>query len=217
MERPRQVPPLSTRERQLIEYAAQGFTDTAIALKLGISEATVGTYWGRVRTKMGPYNRTELVSIYLRSQQEAALSELRDENAKLIADLQGVATAATEEGSLYLGIIENAPDAILLVSEDGTVKGANIAARELFGYESSEIVGSSLLQLIPERFRDRHREHREEYVRDPRRRAMGEHLETPALRKDGTEFLVRATLSAMPTPNGLLVTCVLREVHPGER
>ncbi|MGV3617438.1 MAG: PAS domain S-box protein [Fimbriimonas sp.] len=217
MERPRQIPSLSTRERQLVEFAAQGFTDTAIALKLEISEATVGTYWGRVRTKMGPYNRTELVSMYLRSQQEAALSELREENAKLIADLQDVATAASEEGSLYLGIIENAPDAILLVAEDGTIRGANLAARELFGYETAEIVGASLLMLMPERFRERHREHREEYVRDPRRRAMGEHLETPALRKDGTEFFVRATLSAMPTPSGLLVTCVLREVPRSER
>ena len=54
MERSSNIPQLSPRELQLIEYATQGLTDTAIALKLGISEATVGTYWGRVRIKIGP-------------------------------------------------------------------------------------------------------------------------------------------------------------------
>ncbi|MGV3618523.1 MAG: PAS domain S-box protein [Fimbriimonas sp.] len=211
MERSPQIPQLSPRELQLIEYAAQGFTDTAIALKLGISEATVGTYWGRVRIKIGPYNRTELVSIFLRSQQEMALNELREKNAQLVEELQGAVTNVGR-GALYLDIVENAPDAMLLVSEDGILQAANAAARELFGYGEAKMEGLSILDLIPERYRERHREHRQEYVRDPRRRSMGEHLETPALRKDGTEFLVRASLSAIPTPSGLLVTCVLREV-----
>lgn len=213
MERSTNIPPLSPRELQLIQFAAQGLTDTAIALKLGISEATVGTYWGRVRIKIGPYNRTELVSIFLRAQQEEALHELREKNAALLAQLQAASSSAS---SLTAEIIENAPDAMILVTADGTLTSANLTAHELFGYLSGEMAGLNLLALIPERFRERHREHRDEYVRNPRRRAMGEHLETPALRKDGTEFRVRAALSAITTKDGLVITCVLREVKDDE-
>src|SRR5262245_36101632 len=53
MERRRTIE-LSERERQLIELAAEGHTDASIANELGISEATVSTYWGRVRIKIGP-------------------------------------------------------------------------------------------------------------------------------------------------------------------
>lgn len=211
MDRSASISQLSPRELQLIQFATQGLTDTAIALRLGISEATVGTYWGRVRIKIGPYNRTEIVSIFLRAQQEEALNELREQNAKLLSDLRAAAAVA-EVGSLNFEIIENAPDAMILVSAEGIVQSGNGAARELFGYEGRQMEGISLLKLIPERYRERHREHREEYVQDPRRRSMGEHLETHALRKDGTEILVRGALSAMPTPAGLLITCVLREV-----
>ncbi len=45
----RKHPALSEREEQVLRLAMRGFTDTAIAHQLEISEATVGTYWGRVR------------------------------------------------------------------------------------------------------------------------------------------------------------------------
>ena len=127
----------------------------------------------------------------------------------MLAEVQSAAASPT---SLAAEIIENAPDAMILVSPDGMLRSANTAAHELFGYPSGAMVGLNLLELIPERFRERHREHRDEYVRDPRRRAMGEHLETPAVKKDGSEMMVRAALSAIPTPDGLLITCVVRQV-----
>ena len=44
---------LSERENQMLQMAARGLTDQGIAHELGISVGTVGTYWGRVREKMG--------------------------------------------------------------------------------------------------------------------------------------------------------------------
>src|SRR5579885_1211796 len=76
---------LSPREKQLLEFAVAGYTDQAISNKLGISLATIGTYWGRVRIKFGPYNRTELVAIYLKSEAEETLTKLRAENSTLLA------------------------------------------------------------------------------------------------------------------------------------
>ena len=207
----RPVPDLSPREQQLLKFAAEGLTDTAIANRLGISEATVGTYWGRVRIKLGPYSRTELVAIVLRAERDEAVESLRRENQHLIEELESQGAPAN---SLFChDLLENAPDAMVVVSEGGNIEQVNVAARELFGYSDGELIGKSLQILIPERFRHVHTEHREGYVKDPQRRQMGNHHETPALRKDGTEFPVRAALSAIQTPNGLIVMCVIRELE----
>jgi len=204
---------LSEREKQLIQLASSGFTDTAIAHKLGISEATVGTYWGRIRIKLGPYSRTELVAIVLRSEQEEALNKLREENERLVYELERSAGSSSDEG-YYQQIIENAPDAMVVVTETGILTAANQAAHELFGYQGGAMRGISLLDLIPHRYREVHQAHREEYVQNPKRRAMGEHLETPAIKRNGEEFLVRASLSVITTPDGLIITCAVRAVDP---
>ncbi|HLK15466.1 MAG TPA: PAS domain S-box protein [Fimbriimonadaceae bacterium] len=203
---------LSDREQQLIKLASRGQTDTAIAHRLGISEATVGTYWGRIRIKLGPYSRTELVSIILRAEQEQALNALREQNAELVRELQSAAETARDETNIYQVLLENAPDATILVSESGILTSANAAAHELFGYERESMVGLPVTNLMPDRFREEHDHHRLEYVSDPRRRAMGAHLATPALKKDGTEFQIRASLSAIRSPTGLLITCAVRPV-----
>jgi PAS domain S-box-containing protein len=200
---------LSPREKQLLDFAAEGLTDTAIANKLGISEATVGTYWGRVRIKLGPYSRTELVAIVLKAEQEAAVEQLRRENEELVQKLQSEATAGA---SFYHDLLENAPDALILVGEAGVIEMANSAACDLFGYEHGELEGADLTVLVPPRLREIHRVHRADYIDDPTRREMGEHLETPAVKKDGTEFRIRAALSAINSPTGLIVTCAVRPV-----
>ena len=204
------LPQLSDREQQLIKLASKGQTDTAIAHRLGISETTVGTYWGRIRVKLGPYSRTELVAIVLKSEQQRALNALRDENANLIRELQIVAAEAKDEGDFCQVCLDSAPDALLLVSESGILTSANTAAHELFGYPPGTMIGLSVSNLMPERFREEHALHREAYVASPQRRAMGEHLSTPALKRDGSEFLIRASLSTVTAPRGPLIICVIR-------
>jgi len=195
-----------------MNFAAQGLTDSAIALRLGISEATVGTYWGRVRIKFGPFSRTELVAMMMRSEREQALEVLRKENEQLVRELQSKVASGTN--SIYRELIENAPDAMLLVRQTGIIEQANFAARELFGYSREELLGADVTLLMPVKFREQHAQHREDYVREPQRRQMGSHLETPALRKDGSEFLIRASLSAISTTQGMLITCAIRPVEP---
>lgn len=209
----RPIPGFSPRERQLLDFAAQGLTDTAIANKLGISEATVGTYWGRVRIKLGPYSRTELVAIVLRAEQEAALDALRQEHEQMVLQLKE--RASESEGGLSRELLEHAPDAMILVSSDGLIEFANAAACELFGYDAKEFEGLDLANLVPPRLREKHREHRAEFVSNPLRRQMGSHLDTPAVGKDGREFPIRAALSSIETPHGLTVICAVRPVEGG--
>jgi PAS domain S-box-containing protein len=206
---------LSPREQQLLDFAVEGYTDQAIANKLGISLATVGTYWGRVRIKFGPYNRTELVALYLKEEAAQTLSLLREENQDLVAQIE--AHAKNEEAlksslELFRGLVETAPDAILLVTGAGRIELANEQAAQMFGYAASELVGKMIESLVPERHRDQHRANRAEYNSHPTKRRMGEHASTVAVRKDGSEFSIAATLSAIDMPDNLLVTCIIREL-----
>ena len=208
----RESPPLSEREDQILRLAMRGYTDTAIAHKLGLSEATVGTYWGRVRIKMGPYSRTELVARALQHENADAMQILRAENERLTAQLRALDFANIDEQSLNVArqVVENAADAILVVNERGTIEFLNQTALDMFGYERMELLGERVSRVIPERLRETHDAHRVAYIRHPDKRRMGEHLATPALRKDGTEFLIAASLSGFETRAGVLVTCIVR-------
>lgn len=204
----RQKPKLSVREQQLLTFASQGLTDTMIAHKLGISEATVGTYWGRVRIKLGPYSRTELVATMLKQEQEAAIEELKAESQRIVGQLQLQSSSGAKVS--YHEVLYGAPDAMVIVSEDGIIDFVNEAAYELFGYTPGELNGVPMSKLIPHRFRDVHDIHRLEYLAEPKRRNMGSHIQTPALKRNGLEFPIRAALSFVPDTVGVFVICVIR-------
>jgi PAS domain S-box-containing protein len=206
---------LSHRERQLLGLAAQGFTDNGIAKELGISLATVGTYWGRIRIKFGPLNRTELVAIYLREEASRTIQNLRNENETLLSELNEHAKTAQmlrTSLELFRGLIETAPDAILLVNGKGGIELANDQAEKMFGYSSGEMLGLTIEDLVPADLRAAHVVHREEYNANPVKRKMGEHLATMALRRDGSQFRMATALSATETPNGPLITCIIRDL-----
>jgi len=206
---------LSQRERQLLDFAVRGYTDQAIANELGISLATVGTYWGRVRIKFGPYNRTELVALYLKEEASETLEKLKEENSELVSQISEHAkTMSMLKTSLELfrGLVETAPDGILLVNDHGTIELANEQAEDMFGYTRTALLGMQVEKLIPERYREQHLENRNEYNEHPRKRKMGEHVSTIALRKNGEEFPIAAALSATETPGGLLITCIVRDL-----
>jgi PAS domain S-box-containing protein len=208
---------LSHRERQLLSLAAQGYTDNAIAHELGISLATVGTYWGRIRIKFGPLNRTELVAVYLKEEASRTIHQLKVENEKLLQELTDNAKSATMLRAtldLFRGILETAPDAILIVKETGQIELANQQAEEMFGYGDGEMIGLNVGQLVPHEYREAHKGHVHEYSTHPEKRRMGEHLATLALRKDGSVFRMATALSGTKTAAGLLITCIVR--HMGE-
>lgn len=208
---------LSEREQQLIAFAAEGLTDSAIAHKLGISEATVSTYWGRVRSKLGPFSRTELVARSIREESKEIVESLRQEVERLSEKLR-VDTGEDIHDShhnLYRDLIEVAADAIILVNQDGLILNANSEAAELFGYELAELRELDLLNLVPDRYRLIHRSHRESYFANPERKKMGAHLATFAKRKDGSEFTIAASLSSMETGDGKVVICIIRPVTRG--
>ena len=207
---------LSEREKQLIKLASEGFIDTAIANQLGISEATVSTYWGRIRVKLGPHSRTELVAIVLRQESEFVIAALREENENLAKQirLEFGEYGDHRSANFYQDLIEIAADAIFVVSQKGIIENLNQSAADLFGYEKAELRNQSISKLVPERFRMVHDIHRTGYFLEPSKRKMGEHSSTIALHKSGREFLIAASLSSIKVESGYNVLCIVREVSP---
>lgn len=79
---------LSPRETTVLAMASNGLTDRAIGADLGISVATVNTYWGRIRAKIGGGTRSELVAIYVRSLASSELERHAQSNKSLKAQLE---------------------------------------------------------------------------------------------------------------------------------
>ena len=210
-------PTLSGREQQILDLASHGLTDVAIAYKIGISEATVSTYWSRIRVKLGQFNRTELVAMSMREANAATLAALRAENDRLAKQLRLTVgeDARVQTTNFYKDLIEAAADAMLIVDSNGVIEIANESAESLFGYDRNELSGLPVTSLIPERFRQIHNSHREDYLSNPEKRRMGEHMATSAVTKSGKEIGIAATLSTVGTGDGAVVLCVVRSNSDG--
>lgn len=201
---------LSEREKQLVKLAASGCTDTAIARRLGISESTIGTYWGRVRMKVGHYSRPELVARVLKTEFDRQIKSLRKENAKLINQIE-VMTTPKASDELIAELVREIADAALIVSANGNLLIVNQSASAMFGYEEHEVAGEHLQMLIPKDLRDAHRRHCDNYMKNAEKHKMAEHELAHGLRKDGSTFPVAVSLTPIQSKNGTLVLCIIRE------
>lgn len=114
-------------------------------------------------------------------------------------------------------LLESIPDAVVIVDSRGTIRLANRQAEKLFAYRHGELLGRPLENLMPERLRAAHAQHRATYSDRPRARPMGAGQELVGCRRDGTEFPVDISLSPMKSGGKSWVIAAVRDVSGRKR
>jgi PAS domain S-box-containing protein len=114
----------------------------------------------------------------------------------------------------FRGLLESAPDAMVVVEGAGRIVLVNTQMERLFGYGREEVLGQPIEVFVPEAYRASHGRNVEAYVANPAFRPMGMGLQLSGQHKDGRVFPVEISLSPVKTEQGLLICCAIRDRSP---
>ena len=98
----------------------------------------------------------------------------------------------TNDPSHLTSLFENSTEGIVLTNGKGGIVLINPAAQRMFGYNSAEIVGKPIEDLIPHRFKQNHVKTRDGFLHHPQNRIMGQGRDLFGKRKDDSEIPVEA-------------------------
>jgi PAS domain S-box-containing protein len=143
-----------------------------------------------------------------------SLTALRDSagNLRGFSEISRDLSERKESEAKYRGLLEAAPDAMVVVNRGGEIVLLNVQAEKQFGYRRDELVGQKVKNIIPEGFAER-------LIADGTRSAaealaqhIGTGIELSGRRKDGSEFPIEIMLSPLENAEGILVTAAIRDI-----
>jgi len=139
---------------------------------------------------------------------------LRDRNGKLrgFSEFSHDLSKSKESEAKYRGLLEAAPDAMVVVNQGGEIVLLNVQAEKQFGYRRDELLGQQVKNIIPEGFAERLVADDLRTAEDALAQQIGAGIELLARRKDGSEFPIEIMLSPLESAEGILVTAAIRDI-----
>ena len=139
---------------------------------------------------------------------------LRDPNGNLrgFSEFSQDLSESKESGAKYRGLLEAAPDAMVVVNQAGEIVLLNVQAEKQFGYRRDELVGQKVKNIIPEGFAERLLADRLRSAEDALAQQIGTGIELTGRRKNGSEFPIEIMLSPLESAEGILVTAAIRDI-----
>jgi diguanylate cyclase (GGDEF)-like protein/PAS domain S-box-containing protein len=117
-----------------------------------------------------------------------------------------------ESDARYRGLLEAAPDAMVVVNQGGEIVLLNVQAEKQFGYRRDELVGQKVTNIIPEGFAERLIADALRSAEDALAQQIGTGIELYGQRKDGSSFPIEIMLSPLESAEGILVTAAIRNI-----
>ena len=117
-----------------------------------------------------------------------------------------------ESEAKYRGLLEAAPDAMVVVDEGGWIVLVNLQAEQRFGYHRDELVGQKVTDIIPTGFAERLLADGTRTAAEALAQQIGTGIELIGRRKDGSEFPIELMLSPLGGAEGILVTAAIRDI-----
>ncbi len=139
---------------------------------------------------------------------------LRDADGNLqgFSEISRDLSETKESGAKYRGLLEAAPDAMVVVNQSGEIVLLNLQAEKQFGYRRDELVGQKVKNIIPEGFAERLIADDLRPAADALAQQIGTGIELTGRRKDGSEFPIEIMLSPLESIEGVLVTAAIRDI-----
>src|ERR1700722_4497317 len=143
---------------------------------------------------------------------EIMLSPLESAEGILVtAAIRNITTRKDSEAR-YRGLLEAAPDAMVVVNQDGGIVLSNVQAEKQFGYQRDELLGEKITRIIPEGFAERLIADGTRNQSDALAQQIGMGIELSGRRKDGSQFPIEIMLSPLESAEGILVTAAIRNI-----
>ena len=142
------------------------------------------------------------------------ITAARDSSGNLLgfSEISCNITERKETEAKYQGLLEAAPDAMVVVNQDGNIVLLNVQAEKRFGYRRDELVGQKVKNIIPEGFAERLIADGTRTAADALAQQIGTGIELKGRRKDGSEFPIEIMLSPQESSDGMVVTAAIRDI-----
>jgi PAS domain S-box-containing protein len=142
------------------------------------------------------------------------IAALRDPSGTLLGftEISRDISERRELEARYHGLLEAAPDAMVVVNQRGAIVLLNVQAEKQFGYRRDELVGQKVKNIIPEGFAERLIADGTRTAADALAQQIGTGIELQGRRKDGSEFPIEIMLSPLESAEGILVTAAIRDI-----